>query len=83
MSAINSATITALYLFDAAERIDLASRLGLAPWKASVEEKLTTLNNIYRFAVGQVSITRGHFLELMIIVILVFELVLVFMGILT
>ena len=60
-----------------------ASRLGLAPWKASVEEKLTTLNNIYRFAVEQVSIARGHFLELMIIVILVFELVLVFMGILT
>ena len=60
-----------------------AARLGLAPWKASVEDKLTTLNDIYRFAVEQVGIARGHFLELMIIVILVFELVLVFMGILT
>ena len=60
-----------------------ASRLGLEPWKASVEEKLATLNDIYRFAVEQVAISRGHLLELTIIAILVLELVLFFMGIMT
>jgi len=61
----------------------MASRLGLEPWKASVAEKLTTLNEIYRFAVEQVAISRGQFLELTIIAILVLELVLFFMGIMT
>jgi hypothetical protein len=60
-----------------------ASRLGLEPWKASVAEKLTTLNEIYRFAVEQVAISRGQFLELTIIAILILELVLFFMGIMT
>jgi hypothetical protein len=60
-----------------------ASRLGLDPWKASVEEKLTTLNDIYRFAVEQVAISRGQFLELTIIAILILELVLFFLGIMT
>jgi hypothetical protein len=59
----------------------MASRLGLDPWKASVEEKLKTLNDIYRFAVEQVGIARGHLLELTIIAILVLELVLFFVGI--
>ena len=61
----------------------MASRLGLDPWKASVAEKLTTLNDIYRFAVEQVGISRGHLLELTIVAILVLELVLFFMGIMT
>jgi uncharacterized Rmd1/YagE family protein len=61
----------------------MASRLGLDLWKASVEEKLKTLNDIYRFAVEQVAISRGHLLELTIIAILVLELVLFFMGIMT
>ncbi len=60
-----------------------AARLGLGVWKASVEEKLKTLNDIYRFAVEQVGIRRGHLLELTIILILVLELVLFFMGIMT
>jgi hypothetical protein len=59
------------------------SRLGLDQWKANVQEKLKTLDDIYRFAVEQVSIARGHFLELTIILILVFELVLFFLGIMT
>ncbi len=61
----------------------MASRLGLDLWKGSVEEKLKTLNDIYRFAVEQVAISRGHLLELTIIAILVLELVLFFMGIMT
>jgi len=58
-----------------------AARLGLDRWKASVEEKLETLDDIYGFAVEQVAIARGHFLELTIILILVLELVLFFLGI--
>jgi hypothetical protein len=58
-------------------------RLGLEVWKASVNDKLKTLNDVYRFAVEQVAISRGHFLELTIIAILVLELVLFFMGIMT
>lgn len=58
-----------------------ASRLGLDRWKASVKEKLETLDDIYGFAVEQVAISRGHFLELTIIMILVLELVLFFLGI--
>ena len=60
-----------------------AARLGLERWKASVEEKLETLDDIYRFAVEQLAISRGHFLELTIILILVLELVLFFLGIMT
>ncbi|HET7697378.1 MAG TPA: hypothetical protein VFK57_16810 [Vicinamibacterales bacterium] len=66
----------------AARVFDLAaSRLGLARWKQSVEDKLDTLDDVYRFAVEQVSIARGHFLELVIVLILLFELVLFFLGI--
>jgi hypothetical protein len=59
----------------------VAARLGLMQWKQSVEEKLETLDDIYRFAVEQVAISRGQFLELTIILILVLELVLFFLGI--
>ena len=58
-----------------------AARLGLDRWKASVEEKLKTLDDIYGFAVEQVAIARGQFLELTIILILIFELILFFLGI--
>ena len=57
------------------------ARLGLDQWKANVKEKLTTLDDIYRFAVEQTAMARGEFLELAIVLILVFELVLFFMGI--
>ena len=52
-----------------------AARLGLASWKASVKDKLETLDDIYRFAVEQLAISRGHFLEFVVVVILLFELV--------
>lgn len=58
-----------------------AARLGLDRWKANVEEKLATLDAIYRFAVDQTQMSRGHLLELTIVAILVLELVLVFLGI--
>ena len=59
----------------------VASRLALEPWKASVQEKLRTLEQIRRFAVEQTSMARGQFLELTIVLILILELVLFFLGI--
>jgi len=60
-----------------------AARLGLDRWKQSVEGKLDTLDDIYRFAVEQTGMSRGHLLELTIVAILLFELALFFMGIMT
>jgi len=61
----------------------VASRLGLDRWKASVEDKLKTLDDIYGFAVEQTAMWRGQFLELTIVLILILELVLVLLGILS
>jgi hypothetical protein len=52
----------------------VAARLGLERWKRNVEEKLKTLDDIYRFAVEQARVSQGNILELVIIFILVFEL---------
>ena len=57
-----------------------AARLGLDRWKASVQEKLKTLDDIYRFSVEQTGMARGQFLELTVVLILVLELVLFWMG---
>jgi hypothetical protein len=59
----------------------VGERLGLGRWKAEVEGKLKTLDDIYRFAVEQSSMSRGQFLELTIVLILVLELVLIFLGV--
>jgi hypothetical protein len=59
----------------------VADRLGLSTWKSDVEAKLKTLDDIYRFAVEQSSMSRGQFLELTVVLILVLELVLLFLGI--
>jgi hypothetical protein len=61
----------------------VGARLGLDRWKTSVGEKLKTLDDIYRFSVERLSMVRGEMLEIMIVAILVFELVLFFMGIMT
>ncbi len=58
-----------------------AARLGLNQWKASVQEKLRTLADIYRFAVEQTSMARGEFLELTVVLILVLELGLLLAGV--
>jgi hypothetical protein len=57
------------------------SRIGLDRWKANVSEKLKTLDDIYRFAVEQTGMARGEALELTVVLILVIELILFFMGI--
>lgn len=58
----------------------VGSRLGLETWKSDVEAKLQTLDAVYRFAVEQSSMARGQLLELLIVLILVFELVMFFAG---
>src|SRR5262249_32077190 len=66
----------------AARLFGLASaRLGLNQWKANVQEKLKTLDDIYRFAVEHTSMARGELLELTIVLILVIELVLLLTGV--
>jgi hypothetical protein len=57
------------------------SRLGVNAWRGSVQEKLKTLDEIYRFAVDQTSMQRGELLEAAIVAILVFELILFFLGV--
>jgi hypothetical protein len=59
----------------------VADRLGLERWKANVQEKLETLDDIHRFAVEQTSMSRGQSLEFAIVLILILELLLVFMGV--
>ena len=61
----------------------VTDRLGLQAWKANVNEKLRTLDDIYRFAVEQSSMARGELMELAIVLILVLELVLVFLGVMS
>ena len=56
-------------------------RLALASWKADVETKLETLDDIYRFAVEQSGMARGTVLELTIVLILILELILFFAGV--
>lgn len=59
----------------------VGARLDLDRWKTNVREKLKTLDDIYRFSVEHLGMVRGEFLEATIVAILVFELVLFFMGI--
>jgi hypothetical protein len=59
----------------------VGARLDLDRWKTNVSEKLKTLDDIYRFAVEHLGMVRGEVLEMTIVAILVFELVLFFMGI--
>jgi hypothetical protein len=58
-----------------------ASRLGLDRWKASVQEKLQTMNEIYRFAVEQASVARGELLEVTVVLLILLEVVLFFAGV--
>jgi hypothetical protein len=59
----------------------VGARLDLDRWKTNVSEKLKTLDDIYRFSVERLGMVRGELLEMTIVGILMFELVLFFMGI--
>ena len=56
------------------------ARLGVTEWRASVQDKLKTLDEIYRFAVEQTGMDRGEVLEVAIVALIVFEIVLAFIG---
>jgi hypothetical protein len=56
----------------------VAARLDLNRWKTNVGEKLKTLDDIYRFSVERVSMARGQFLELTIVLLIIFEIFLYF-----
>jgi hypothetical protein len=58
-----------------------AARLGLDGWKRNVQEKLKTLDDIFRFSVEQTGIAQGNVLELVIILLIVVELALFVAGI--
>ena len=45
-----------------------------------MKDKLKTLDDIYRFAVDQTTMDRGEIMEGSIVLILVFELILILMG---
>ena len=47
------------------------------------ENTLKFIDDIYRFAVEQAAMSRGEFLELTVVVILILELVLIVMGVMT
>ena len=51
----------------------VSARLGLERWKKNVEEKLKTLDDIYRFAVEQTGMSQGNILEFVIVLILLIE----------
>jgi len=57
------------------------ARLGLDHWKATVEDKLETLDDIYRFAVEQMAMIRGELMEFAIVLILVLELGMILAGV--
>ena len=58
----------------------VSARLGLERWKKNVEEKLKTLDDIYRFAVEQTGMSQGNILEFVIVLILLIEFGLLLAG---
>lgn len=56
------------------------ARLGLDAWKRNVQDKLQTLDAIYRFSVEHTGMSQGNLLELVIVLILVLELGLLLSG---
>jgi hypothetical protein len=59
----------------------IAARLDLDRWKTSVQDKLKTLDDIYRFAVERVGMARGQFLELTIVLLITLEILLFYLGV--
>lgn len=53
-----------------------AARIGLEQWRGNVREKLKTLDDIYRFAVEHAGMTRGELLELIVVLLILFEIIL-------
>jgi uncharacterized Rmd1/YagE family protein len=57
-----------------------AARLGLADWQRQIDAKLASVRDIYGFFIDQARSRRDEFLEMIIILLIVIEVVL---GVLT
>ena len=57
-----------------------AARIGLEQWRGNVRDKLKTLDDIYRFAVEHAAMTRGEFLEITIVLLILIEIVMAVTG---
>jgi len=53
----------------------IALRLGLNDWQQQIESKLDSIGEIYRFATDQTQHARSQFLEIIIIVLIVVEII--------
>jgi len=58
----------------------MSSRLGLSDWQKQLESKLVSVNEMYHFATDQAQHARSDFLELVIIVLIVIEIILGLIG---
>jgi hypothetical protein len=52
-----------------------AGRLGLKDWQKQLDAKLETVNEMYRFFTDQAQASRSEFLEIVIVLLVAFELV--------
>ena len=57
-----------------------AAKVGVPDYQDLVNEKLRTVNEIYRYMVEQFQQARAFVLELLVVIILVIELVFLFRG---
>ena len=57
-----------------------AARVGAGDYRSLVDQKLRTAGDLYEFMVNEFREARGFFLEVLVIIILIFELVPIFRG---
>jgi hypothetical protein len=57
-----------------------ASKVGASDYRSLVDQKLRTVGELYEFMVNEFREARGFFLEVLVIVILIIELVPIFRG---
>ncbi len=53
----------------------IALRLGLNDWQQQIESKLDSIGEIYRFATDKIQHVRSQFLEIIIIILIAFEII--------
>ena len=57
-----------------------AAKIGVPDYKTLVTQKLDTAEDLYRYMVDQFNQSRAFFLELMVVIILIIELLYLFRG---
>ena len=58
----------------------MSNRLHIKDWHSSVMRKLDSVEEMYRMASDKSEMKRGNFLELVIVLLIVFEILLLFLG---